>query len=171
LILDEPTNHLDMTSKEILENAIQSYEGTVLSVSHDRFFINETATRIIELYKGQFVPYIGNYDYYLEKKDLFHSRVDEALGKTIEISSNQKGMDDWKTQKEAQAKQRKHENEVKKAEETIEALEAQLAEIDTELANPEIATNSAKLNELLEKRSQVDQAREEAYTKWEELMA
>jgi len=170
LILDEPTNHLDMTSKEILENAIESYEGTVLSVSHDRFYINETATRIIELYKGQFVSYIGNYDYYLEKKDLFHTQIEEKLVGKVEVSAPSKGSEDWKSQKELQAKIRKHENELKAAESLIEQLENEIASIDAELENPEIATNSAKLNELLSKRTELDVDKEKAYEKWEELL-
>ena len=168
LILDEPTNHLDITSKEILETALNAYEGTVLYVSHDRYFINKTATRILELTHQQFVNYIGNYDYYLEKKELLTpvSDTPAANGKA-EAPSTQKL--DWKQQKETQALLRKKENDLKKCEEKIETLETKNAALDDEMAKPEIATNSAKLQEIAKEKAAVEAELETLYTKWEEL--
>ncbi len=168
LILDEPTNHLDITSKEILETALNAYEGTVLYVSHDRYFINKTATRILELTHQQFVNYIGNYDYYLEKKELLTpvSDTPAANGKA-EAPSTQKL--DWKQQKETQALLRKKENDLEKCEEKIETLETKNAALDDEMAKPEIATNSAKLQEIAKEKAAVEAELETLYTKWEEL--
>lgn len=168
LILDEPTNHLDITSKEILETALNAYEGTVLYVSHDRYFINKTATRILELTHQQFVNYIGNYDYYLEKKELLTpvSDTPAANGKA-EAPSTQKL--DWKQQKETQALLRKKENDLKKCEEKIETLETKNAALDDEMAKSEIATNSAKLQEIAKEKAAVEAELETLYTKWEEL--
>jgi len=168
LILDEPTNHLDITSKEILETALNAYEGTVLYVSHDRYFINKTATRILELTHQQFVNYIGNYDYYLEKKELLTpvSDTPAANGKA-EAPSTQKL--DWKQQKETQALLRKKENDLKKCEEKIETLETKNAALDDEMAKPEIATNSAKLQEIAKEKAAVEAELETLYAKWEEL--
>lgn len=168
LILDEPTNHLDITSKEILETALNAYEGTVLYVSHDRYFINKTATRILELTHQQFVNYIGNYDYYLEKKELLTPMSDTqtANGKA-EAPSPQKL--DWKQQKETQALLRKKENDLKKCEERIETLETKNAALDEEMAKPEIATNSAKLQEIAKEKEIVEAELETLYAKWEAL--
>ncbi len=168
LILDEPTNHLDMTSKDILENAIRSYEGTVLSVSHDRYYINETSTRIIELYHRQFVSYIGDYDYYLEKKELFHNRVDEAMARETSAAENA-GLQDWKKQKEDQARLRKAANDLKKAEEAVTALEEQIASIDLKLEEPGIVSDAVILSELLSDRTRLSKALDEAYSVWEKL--
>ena len=169
LILDEPTNHLDMTSKDILENAIRSYEGTVLSVSHDRYYINETSTRIIELYHRQFVPYIGDYDYYLEKRDLFHERVDEAMVR-IKNETENSGLQDWKKQKEDQARLRKAANDLKKAEETVTSLEEKISSIDSLLEDPGIASDAARLSELLADRARLSKALDDAYLVWEKLV-
>ena len=166
LILDEPTNHLDITSKEILETALNAYEGTVLSVSHDRYFINRTAGRILELTHQQFVNYIGNYDYYLEKKELL-TPVSETASSAAEEPSAQKL--DWKQQKENQALIRKRENDLKKCEEKIEALETQSAALDDEMAKPEIATNSAKLQEIAGEKERITAELEALYARWEAL--
>lgn len=165
LILDEPTNHLDIQSKEILETAINSYEGTVIYVSHDRYFINKTATRILELTKKQFVNYIGNYDYYLEKKEIL-SPVCIEIQKQAEESSQKL---DWKNQKEQQAALRKKENELKKCEEKIATLEEKISKIDEEMSKPEVATNSAKLNELSLDRTKYQEELDNLYEKWEVL--
>ena len=154
LILDEPTNHLDLTSKEILETALNAYEGTVLYVSHDRYFINKTATRILELTHRQFINYIGNYDYYLEKKELLTPASDLAASVKSEEPSTQKL--DWKQQKENQALLRKRENDLKKCEEKIEALENKNTALDEEMASPEIATNSAKLQEIAKQKEDIE---------------
>lgn len=166
LILDEPTNHLDITSKEILETALNAYEGTVLYVSHDRYFINRTAGRILELTHQQFVNYIGNYDYYLEKKELL-TPVSETGSSAAEEPSAQKL--DWKQQKENQALIRKRENDLKKCEEKIEALETQSAALDDEMAKPEIATNSAKLQEIAGEKERITAELEALYARWEAL--
>jgi ATP-binding cassette subfamily F protein 3 len=167
LILDEPTNHLDIMSKEILETALNAYEGTVLYVSHDRYFINKTASRILELTQREFVNYIGNYDYYLEKKDtLSPTAVTENVSKPVEDTAVKL---DWKQRKEEQQKARKRENDIKKCEARIEELENQGAELDTQMSLPEIATNSVKLQELACERTKVDEELSALYEKWEEL--
>ncbi len=167
LILDEPTNHLDITSKEILETALNAYEGTVLYVSHDRYFINKTASRILELTHQTFVNYIGNYDYYLEKKEILTPVPETVSSASAEEPSAQKL--DWKQQKENQALIRKRENDLKKCEEKIEALETKSAALDEEMTRPEIATNSAKLQEIATVKAAIEAELETLYAKWEEL--
>lgn len=167
LILDEPTNHLDITSKEILESAINSYEGTVLYVSHDRYFINKTATRILELTQKEFINYIGNYDYYLEKKDILQpTSKEEAITKLAEPSAEKL---DWKLQKELQAKQRKKENDLKKCEDRIGVLEEKNQALDEEMAKPENATNVAKLQEIAKEKAAIEAELETLYAEWEVL--
>ena len=167
LILDEPTNHLDITSKEILESAINSYEGTVLYVSHDRYFINKTATRILELTQKEFINYIGNYDYYLEKKDILQPAAkEETVTKTAEPSAEKL---DWKLQKELQAKQRKKENDLKKCEDRIGVLEDKNQALDEEMAKPENATNVAKLQEIAKEKATIEAELEALYAEWEIL--
>lgn len=166
LILDEPTNHLDITSKEILETAINAYEGTVLYVSHDRYFINKTATRILELTQKEFVNYIGNYDYYLEKKDILTPVSQTAAGAFAEPSAQKL---DWQQQKEQQAAQRKKENELKKCENRIAELEEKVKTIDDQMSQPDVATNVAKLQELSKDRENAESELEKLYEKWEEL--
>ena len=166
LILDEPTNHLDITSKEILETALNAYEGTVLYVSHDRYFINKTASRILELTHQEFVNYIGNYDYYLEKKDLLTPVSDAPAAQTAEPSAQKL---DWKQQKESQALARKKENDLKKCEARIEELESKGNALDEEMAKPENATNVSRLQELAKEKEKVEAELEELYAKWEEL--
>ncbi len=167
LILDEPTNHLDITSKEILETALNAYEGTVLYVSHDRYFINKTASRILELTHQEFINYIGNYDYYLEKKEVLAPVLDKAVSVPADEPSAQKL--DWKQQKETQAILRKRENDLKKCEERIETLEHRNAALDEEMAKPEIATNSVRLQEIASEKERIETELEELYTKWETL--
>ncbi len=167
LILDEPTNHLDITSKEILETAMNAYEGTVLYVSHDRYFINKTASRILELTHQKFVNYIGNYDYYLEKREILTPAPETAPGEMAIEPSAQKL--DWKQQKENQAQLRKRENDLKKCEEKIESLEARSAALDEEMAKPEIATNPAKLQEIAVEKASIETELEALYIKWETL--
>ena len=174
IILDEPTNHLDMTSKEILENAINNYTGTVLYVSHDRYFINQTATRIMDLVNHTFVNYIGNYDYYLEKKE----ELTAAYSNASRLENNSSSAADdlasdsklsWQEQKEAQAKERKRANEFKKTEERIGVLEDRSAEIDILMSQEEVYTNSVKCQELAKERAEIDAELETLYEKWEEL--
>lgn len=178
LILDEPTNHLDITSKEILENALSQYAGTVFFVSHDRYFINQTATRILELTGETIVNYIGNYDYYLEKRDELTKIYVEAQKDGAGNLSGDADEDgsasppvktDWQAQKAEQARIRKLENSLKKAEERIEALEQLIAEIDEECVRPENVTNSAKLGELTARQEEYRAELEACYETWEEV--
>ena len=169
LILDEPTNHLDIISKEILEDALNNYEGTVLYVSHDRYFINRTATRILELTNQKLVNYIGNYDYYLEKKEeltsIYAPKIQEEKARKKTSSTKL----DWQQKKEEQARIRKRENELKKTEKAIEDLESRDKEIDEELAKQEIATDPSKCIPLSSEKAEIAQKLEVLYEKWEEL--
>lgn len=169
LILDEPTNHLDITSKEILENALNQYAGTVFFVSHDRYFINQTATRILELTGENIINYIGNYDYYLEKKDELSKLYKPIEPETDETETVSEKKTDWQAMKAKQAKIRKLETGLRKTEERIEALEAEIAAIDEECAKPEIAVNSAKLGELTTRQMAYRQELDECYEQWETL--
>lgn len=171
LILDEPTNHLDIASKEILERALNEYTGTVLYVSHDRYFINQTATRIMELVNGTFVNYIGNYDYYLEKKEeltvAYASPSPQMVANSSQSISETKL--DWKAQKEAQAKERKRQNDLRKIEEQINSLEKRDGQIDLEMSNPEIFTNSVKCQELSQEKADIMAKLDTLYQEWESL--
>ena len=155
LILDEPTNHLDITSKEILESALNNYEGTLLYVSHDRYFINRTADRILELKNHGFTEYLGNYDYYLEKKDQISASVNSNSRQQTIVESENKL--DWKAQKEYQAGLRKIQNRLNEVERKIEALESEKEKLEVALSDPVNSYNSAKLNELTAKLSEVDE--------------
>ena len=167
LILDEPTNHLDMESKDILERALNDYDGTLLFVSHDRYFVNKVATKVLELTDNGVNEYLGNYDYYIEKKDV----VKDKYTFTNKNNSNnkEKSKEDWKKQKELAAKKNKLKREFEKVEASIEELEDKLSIVDSELANPEFATNSAKLNELMASKESINTKLEPLYTRWEEL--
>ncbi|MFR4171449.1 MAG: ABC-F family ATP-binding cassette domain-containing protein [Lachnospiraceae bacterium] len=172
IILDEPTNHLDITSKEILENALNQYEGTVLYVSHDRYFINQTATRILELTGNTLVNYIGNYDYYLEKKEELTAIYIPGENASSAVSSDKTETEsklDWQQQKELQAKERKRKNALKKTEDQIAALEERDAEIDTLLASPEVATDVGKCIKLSKEKAQISEELAALYETWEEL--
>ena len=207
LILDEPTNHLDITSKEILETAISGYEGTVLYVSHDRYFINRTATRILDLTHGQMVNYIGNYDYYMEHVDEQMNRLFGAsgnlgnatladgsykftgsgVGNSPDVSGNTGtvastsagsnsdsamqtgGAQDWKAQKEAQAKKRKLDAALKKCEDEIAKLEARDSEINELLADPSIGTDLGKLRKLTDEQTELQDRLSQLYDEWAEL--
>ena len=169
LILDEPTNHLDIISKEILEDALKSYEGTVLYVSHDRYFINRTATRILELTNQKLVNYIGNYDYYLEKKEELTSVYAPQFQEEKPLEKMSSTKQDWQQKKEEQARIRKRENELKKTEKAIEELETRDKEIDEELAKPEVATDPSKCIPLSAEKGEIAEKLEELYEKWEEL--
>ena len=176
LILDEPTNHLDIMSKEILEDALNGYEGTILYVSHDRYFINRTAHRILDLTEGQFVSYVGNYDYYLEKHDTVMAAIEANAPRNADADSavaakvaESEVKLDWKAQKEEQARLRKKENDLKKCEEKIAELEERISEIDTEMSDPAIGTQVAKLQELSKEQTSCQEQLEKLYEQWEEL--
>lgn len=174
LILDEPTNHLDILSKEILEQALNRYTGTVFYVSHDRYFINQTATRILELTGNTLVNYIGNYDYYLEKKDeltkiYVPSAAQEEQASLPSASAETAGKLTWQQQKEEQARIRKRQNELKKTEDRIHALEIRDKEIDDLMMQEEVFTNVAKCVELNKEKSAINEELEQLYERWEEL--
>ena len=196
LLLDEPTNHLDIQGREILEDAIRAYEGTVFCVSHDRYFVNRIATRILELTHGTILSYDGNYDDYLafrERREALAfgspendtARTAQSTGSAVRsvvpntgtaspssTSVSRKDSDsklDWQEQKELQAKQRKLQNRIATLEQTIEQCEARIAEIDELMASPEVCTNSLRLNELGQERETVEEALLAAMTEWEEL--
>ena len=170
LILDEPTNHLDITSKEILEEALNNYTGTVLYVSHDRYFINRTATRILDLTNQTMVNYIGNYDYYLEKRELMTSlyAASPVTAEALREDTTETKLD-WKAQKEEQARLRKRQNELKKIEDEIHKLETRDGEIDELLVKEEIFTDVPKLMELNQEKDAIGTQLESLYQQWEEL--
>lgn len=167
LILDEPTNHLDITSKEILENALNSYTGTVLFVSHDRYFINSTATRIIELANKTVVNYIGNYDYYLEKKDILGAKP--ITNNTSKSSSSAISKLNWQEEKVKQAQQKKIKNEIKRTEERMALIEAEIEELNNMYADPAISSDTAKLMEIHTRKEALSKELDELYDKWGEL--
>ena len=182
LILDEPTNHLDITSKEILENALIEYEGTVLYVSHDRYFINRTATRILALEGGTFTGYPGNYDYYIEKRDVVgaakgsvtFSADETGISKSSSNTpSGENGISEnklsWQEQKALEAEKRKKQNRLKKVEEEIEALESRKDEINDEMSDPTVATDVEKLTALSDEHSRLEAKLNELYEEWEML--
>ena len=171
LILDEPTNHLDIASKEILEDALNRYTGTILYVSHDRYFINRTASRILDLSGKTLTNYLGNYDYYTEKKQeniLTLSAADVAAPSHNPEKETAAKLS-WKEQKEQQAKQRKKENEIKRIEEQIERLENRNAEIDGQMAKPDVCTNVAKLQELAKEKEGILTQLNDLMERWEIL--
>ncbi len=171
LILDEPTNHLDIVSKEVLEDALNHYTGTVLFVSHDRYFINTVATRILDLENQGLTNYIGNYDYYLEKKETMvnFTAAPTETSAAVEVSAENDSKLDWKQQKEQQAQLRKKQNELKKVESRIEELENRDKEIDAELEKKEVFTNVAEVTKLSKEKDAIRAELEELYEKWEEL--
>ncbi len=198
LILDEPTNHLDITSKEILENALLNYTGTVLYVSHDRYFINRTATRILDLTCGKLLNYIGNYDYYLEKKPEVEKKYfgfalsEQTVSKGSDRLTNHKqlysglsnipsstqngqtaatGKQEWLAKKEEQAKERKRQNDLKKVEAEVEKLEARDAELDEMLTDEAVYSDPAKLTELNKEKTEITARLEVLMEEWEDLAA
>ena len=177
LILDEPTNHLDIQGKEVLEEAIRNYEGTVLYVSHDRYFINQTATRIMELFSNRFDNYIGNYDYYLEKKEDVRTYGDSLQKDTVQntwvdpeelkkAQEKEAAKQDWASQKEFAAKKRKWETSLKKAEEEIARLEEKITELST--AMEEVGSDAGRLMELHKEQEAAEASLQEQYAIWEE---
>ncbi|MDY5956553.1 MAG: ABC-F family ATP-binding cassette domain-containing protein [Frisingicoccus sp.] len=178
LILDEPTNHLDIQSREILEEALQNYTGTVLYVSHDRYFINQTATRILNLTEGGLNSYPGNYDDYIEKKDSpsinssggFEPVVSsERVQQIPETPQKTVGKDDYLRQKEEQAKERKRQNQIKKVEKRIDEIETRLAELDELMADPSVATDVKRLMEINAEHEDLDTELLELMEEWENL--
>lgn len=166
LILDEPTNHLDIVSKEILENALKHYTGTLLYVSHDRYFINQTATRILDLTKNGIKSYIGNYDYYVEQQLVSTAQAEE---KSTAVKNETEAKKDWKLAKEEQAKERKKQNDLKKCENRIEELEALITSLDEQMSDAAIATNVEKLTALSKEQEQAREELDLLYEQWELL--
>ena len=172
LILDEPTNHLDIVSKEILESALNRYTGTVLFVSHDRYFINMTATRILDLYSQSLTDYIGNYDYYLEKKETmtdFTGSSSPAASAAVPTLEESRSKQDWKQQKELQAKLRKKQNSLKQVESRIDELETRDREIDELLTNEEVFTDVQKVTQLSLEKENLQTELNRLYEDWELL--
>ena len=180
LILDEPTNHLDITTKEILEQALSEFEGTIICVSHDRYFVNKISTRIIELHEGYFDNYIGNYDYYLEKRedvrkasDVFRDTATSSVAESKSVdnasSASTDSAADWKAQKAMQAEARKKANDLKKCEDRITEIEDELAQLESKMAEPDVATSPSKLNELVKKQNELNTELEDLMEKWEAL--
>lgn len=165
LILDEPTNHLDVNSKEILENAIRNYEGTCLYISHDRYFINNTAQKIIELNKNGTKTYLGNYDYYIMKKNE-NTIENKIIENNINISESK---NDWKLQKEKQAEERKLKNRLKKLEIEIEETENKIAELENKLKLEEIYTDAEKTNLIFTEKTELEENLINLYEQWESL--
>lgn len=168
LILDEPTNHLDITSKEILENALNHYTGTVFYVSHDRYFINKTATRILELTNQKFINYLGNYDYYLEKKEELTS-IYAPYEETAKAKMNSSSKEDWKSQKEEQARLRKKQTELAHIEDEIHLLETRDEEMNELLTKEEVYTNVEELMKLNREKKEISDKLEMLYEEWEKL--
>ena len=177
LILDEPTNHLDIQGKEVLEEAIRNYEGTVLYVSHDRYFINKTATRIIELFSNRFDNYIGNYDYYIEKKEdvRAYGELQQKDKEPLEVIDPEEAQRleekeskrlDWENQKELSAKRRKWQNALQKAEEKIAKLEERKEELTASME--EVGSDVGRLMEIHREQEAIEKELEEKYALWEE---
>ena len=173
LILDEPTNHLDIISKEILESALCRYTGTVMYVSHDRYFINQTATRILDLKNQTLVNYIGNYDYYLEKNEeltkIYAPTQKNTFAESVSGSAPASSREDWERMKEEQARQRKRQNDLKKTEDEIQKLEARDGEIDRLLELEEVLTDLVKCTALTTEKAQITQQLDQLYDQWAQL--
>ena len=170
LLLDEPTNHLDILSKDVLESALNSFPGTICYVSHDRYFINKTATRILDLTGNRLLNYIGNYDYYIEKREAVEGAANLSVNnieeKPAEVSDSKQ---EWIENKNAQAQKKKITNALNKCEEEIEKIEEKLSLIDEEVANPEISSNVGKLMELQKEKTALEEKLEKLMNEWEEL--
>ena len=170
LLLDEPTNHLDIVSKDVLENALNNFSGTVCYVSHDRYFINKTATRILDLTENRLLNYIGNYDYYIEKREAVEEAANltntEQAEKPADVSESKK---EWIDNKTALAQKKKVKNALNKCEKEISEIEDKLQSIDEEFANPENASNVGKLMELQKQKEALEKRLDKLMEDWEEL--
>lgn len=169
LILDEPTNHLDINSREVLESAVRAYEGTVLCVSHDRYFINRTATRILDLTQGHLLNYIGNYDYYLEKKEAVEAAYLPKTDSSISDRQESDAKTEWLAKKEEESRARRMKNAIERTEREIESLETEDAEIDALFEDPEVASDPERLTELGIRKQELADLLEKAYARWEDL--
>ena len=169
IILDEPTNHLDIESREILESALNAYTGTLLYVSHDRYFINRTAHRILDLTGKTLINYIGNYDYYLEKKETLENAILNTGAAASDAPAETEAKLDWKAQKEEQARKRKLANDIKKTETEIADLEAENASIEAQFLDPAVSADHIQLTQLGKRQSEIEARLAELYDLWEEL--
>ena len=169
IILDEPTNHLDMTSKEILENALNHYTGTIFYVSHDRYFINQTASRILELKNRKLINYLGNYDYYEDKKEELTAVYAPDPVTVKDEAPLSRGKQDYLERKAEAARIRKLKNDIAKVEEKIRHYEERLNELDALLEDPDIATNSVKLNEISKEQDEISTKLDSLMAEWEGL--
>ncbi len=169
-LLDEPTNHLDAPSREALEETLLKYEGTMLIISHDRYFINKLATRVLELAPSGVREYLGNYDYYLEKSS------EDSRTQGLEIYAQSKKeeqkpkVNEYKLRKEEQARERKRQNDLKKAEARIEQLDAEISRVEEMLSTDEVSGDYEKLLELTSELEKLQNEQSKAYSVWEELM-
>jgi ATP-binding cassette subfamily F protein 3 len=170
LLLDEPTNHLDTSAREILEQALNEYEGTVFYVSHDRYFVNTTATRILDLNCGQVTNYIGNYDYYLEKKDELSGLKNGSDNEKDKKAPSESALS-WEEQKAEQARIRKKENRIAKIEDMIDANQKRSDELNELMSDPEIATDAARLKEISDELNSLEEETIKLMDEWEELMS
>ena len=170
LLLDEPTNHLDIVSKDVLENALNNFPGTVCYVSHDRYFINKTATRILDLTENRLLNYIGNYDYYIEKREAVEEAANltntEQAEKPADVSESKK---EWIDNKTALAQKKKVKNALNKCEKEISEIEDKLQDVDEEFSNPENASNVGKLMELQKQKETLEKRLDKLMEDWEEL--
>ena len=170
LLLDEPTNHLDIVSKDVLENALNNFPGTVCYVSHDRYFINKTATRILDLTENRLLNYIGNYDYYIEKREAVEEAANltntEQAEKPADVSESKK---EWIDNKTALAQKKKVKNALNKCEKEISEIEDKLQAVDEEFSNPENASNVGKLMELQKQKEALEKRLDKLMEDWEEL--
>lgn len=166
LLLDEPTNHLDTTSREALEESLKSYEGTMLIISHDRYFINKLADRILELKPEGMTEYLGNYDYYMEKR---LEKSGQDRGKTQTETKKSAGAIDYKMKKEMQAQKRKRRSMLKKTEQEIEETELEMEKVNEQLADPQVTSDYQKLIELSGKLEELKTKQEQLYEQWAEL--
>lgn len=166
LLLDEPTNHLDTTSREALEESLKSYEGTMLIISHDRYFINKLADRILELKPEGMTEYLGNYDYYMEKR---LEKSGQDSGKTQTETKKSAGAIDYKMKKEMQAQERKRRSMLKKTEQEIEETELEMEKVNEQLADPQVTSDYQKLIELSGKLEELKTKQEQLYEQWAEL--
>lgn len=166
LLLDEPTNHLDTTSREALEESLKSYEGTMLIISHDRYFINKLADRILELKPEGMTEYLGNYDYYMEKR---LEKSGQDRGKTQTETKKSAGAIDYKMKKEMQAQERKRRSMLKKTEQEIEETELEMEKVNEQLADPQVTSDYQKLIELSGKLEELKTKQEQLYEQWAEL--
>lgn len=172
LILDEPTNHLDIDSKEMLEQALEHFEGTIIFVSHDRYFINQLANKVFDLDHDGGKMYLGNYQYYIDKTEeaaALKAQEDKESQSVHQQNNNQIMTNSYDDQKQRRREQRKIEREIEQREQIIETCETKIESIDNELMQPEVYSNPVKANELAELKSNTEQELEQAMIEWEEL--